>query len=193
MKVCTKGSILIAAPHLVDPNFTRTVVLMVEHSDEGGFGLVLNRPGSTTVSELWSMLSTDPCPGDAGIYVGGPVQTSSIFLLHTCSDLADGAEPVVAGIFLGNDLALLATLLERQRALRDAGSEEEIVRVYCGYSGWGEGQLDRELETGSWVVQPATTEFLLETQVADLWSRSLERAGGIYRLFSLMPHHPERN
>ncbi len=193
MKKLVKGSFLIAAPQLSDPNFSRTVVLIAEHTDEGGFGLVVNRPASVKVSKLWEALTGEPCLSSAPAYVGGPVQSSAVFLLHTCEDLAEEANPVAPGLFLGNDVELLGSLIERQEELRNQGERKEIFRVFCGYSGWGEGQLDRELETGSWLVQTARVDEVFSPTVEELWTRSMEREGGIYGLFSQMPKDPDLN
>ncbi|MBN1443652.1 MAG: YqgE/AlgH family protein, partial [Planctomycetes bacterium] len=87
----------------------------------------------------------------------------------------------------------LAALLERERRLREQGETKEIVRVYCGYSGWGESQLDGELKTGSWIVQPASADLIFSEPAETLWARAMERQGGIFRIFSLMPPDPEMN
>jgi putative transcriptional regulator len=189
-----KGSFLIASPGLLDPNFARTVVLIAEHTPEGSFGLVLNRPGSLKLAELWATLApAESCPSEAVSFAGGPVQPSSVFLLHTCADLAEGAEPILPGLYLGSDVDLLRKLLEREEALRAGGERRELFRVFCGYSGWGEGQLDGELKAGGWLVQPATLELVFSSPPATLWARSMERQGGPYRFFSMMPPNPEYN
>ena len=190
---CIKGSFLIAAPHLGDPNFERTVALIADHSEEGGFGLVLNRPAALDISKLWKMLTGEHCSSTATTFVGGPVESLAVFLLHSCRDLADGSEEIVPGVYLGNEVELLGRLIERQEELRREGPSSEIFRVFCGYSGWGKGQLDHELETGSWLVQPASAEFVFSTPADKMWMRTMEKVGGPYRLFSLMPKRPELN
>lgn len=189
----TKGSFLVASPSLIDPNFRRAVVLVVEHTKEGSFGLVLNRPGKVKVEQLWAAISEAPCASDARAYVGGPVQPSAVFVLHSCADLADSVDPVVPGVYLGSDVTLLSELLRREGELRQQGEEREIFRVFCGYSGWGEGQLDGELETGSWLVQPASSAVIFNTPPERLWSQNMAREGGHFRLFGLMPQEPELN
>lgn len=188
-----KGSILIASPGLVDPNFRRTVVLVTEHTGEGSFGLVLNRPGKSKVAELWAAISDTPCTSEALAFIGGPVQPGSVFVLHTCADLAGEAEPVIPGLYLGSDQQLLGNLLERDEDLRKADKTREIFRVFCGYSGWGEGQLEGELDSGSWLVQPAVTGSIFDTPPAEMWSHTMECEGGLYRIFGLMPPEPELN
>lgn len=188
-----KGCFLVSSPSLTDPNFSRTVVLITEHSAESAFGLVLNRPGKHKVSDLWASLDQEPTESPTCSFVGGPVQPNAVFLLHTCEELAAQTEPVLPGLFLGGDVKLLGELLAREKRLREEGRADEFFRVFCGYSGWGEGQLDRELEMGGWLVQPASTEFIFSNAPEMLWQRTMERAGGPYKFFSLMPPNPEMN
>jgi putative transcriptional regulator len=188
-----KGSILIASPGLSDPNFLRTVVLVTEHNPDGAFGVVLNRKGKHAVAELWKGLTEEPTDCPAPTYLGGPVQPGAVFLLHRREDLAGGTEPVLPGLYLGGDVELLGKLIASDKSLRDEGREEEIFRVYCGYSGWGKGQLDRELKAGGWIVLPASTEFIFSTPPERLWQRTMEEVGGPYKFFSLMPQDPEMN
>jgi putative transcriptional regulator len=194
VKRSVSGCFLIAAPHMSDPNFTRSVVFMAEHSPKGAFGLVVNRPTSLKIAKLWEAIGGDTSGvGEQRAFVGGPVETRVIHFLHSCADLAPGQDPVVPGVFIGNDAGLFESLISRDRELRAGGNERVIFRAFCGFSGWGEGQLDDELETGSWIVQPATPDLVFTDDVTTLWSRVLEREGGIYRLFAHMPSNPEMN
>src|SRR5690606_6210973 len=136
------------------------------------------------------------CPWRA--FVGGPVEKSAVFLLHSFADLADGADPIVPGVWLGQERELFAALIDRvTSANASASSSGSSVpapfRVFCGYAGWGEGQLDSELETGSWLIQPASAELILAPETDDLWQKALEGQGGAYSLFARMPENPELN
>src|SRR5262245_13301244 len=91
-----RGHLLIAAPSLVDPNFNRTVVLIIEHGDQGTLGLVLNRPSDTTVTELWSQIGNEPCSNERPLYMGGPVE-GPLMALHRHESLGDNA--VVDGVY----------------------------------------------------------------------------------------------
>jgi putative transcriptional regulator len=186
-----KGSLLIAQPGLVDPNFRSTVVLVTEHNDQGAFGLVLNREGEHKIADLWRNLTGKPCASEALAFVGGPVQPGAVFILHTREDLAVGAEPVIPGLYLGSSVELLGSLLEAEESA--AVAPEQRFRVFCGYAGWGAGQLDGELKAGGWIVQPASTEFIFETPPHLLWQRTMDRQGGVYKFFAFMPPKPELN
>jgi len=185
-----KGSFLIASPALADPNFNRTVVLITEHTSDGAFGLVVNRPAKQTVADLWQILTEEPCESLANAYSGGPVQPGALFVLHGCAELADD-DPVIPGLYLGGDVGLLRRLLERER--EEEVPKGEFFRVFCGYAGWGEGQLDGELKSGGWLVQKASPELVFSTPPESCWQKTMARQGGAYEFFSLMPPDPELN
>lgn len=152
------GCFLIAKPVLRDPNFAQTVILLLAHNEDGAFGLVLNRPHRINGLEF-------------PVYQGGPCNAPGLFLLHGHKDWlpeendADGPQPrVAAGIYLGD-----ADSLDRVRQ-PDAG-EDLRFRVFKGYAGWGEGQLENELLQGAWAVLPADSELLFDTDAHDLWDR----------------------
>ena len=187
----SKGQLLVSEPSLAAPNFRCTVVLVTEHDEKGAFGLVVNRPGGQTVADLWSGLTGEPCLSEAPVFIGGPVEPAAVFILHNRSDLSDGAEAVIDGLYMGSSLELLQALIE------DEGSaiwaDQQVYRVFCGYSGWGGGQLEGELAAGGWGGQPATAEYIFQTKSPELWKNSMDRQGGIYRFFSGMPTDPDVN
>jgi putative transcriptional regulator len=176
-----KGHLLVAGPSLVDPNFRRTVVLVGEHSDEGALGVVLNRPSETTVDEAVPELAV-LVDGDEAIHVGGPVQPSAIVVL------ADFAEPERAGALVLDSVGFLPAEVDP-----DELGELRRVRVFAGYAGWGPGQLDDELEEGSWIVEPAVPEDVFTPAPDELWSDVLRRKGGPFGLLALMPPDPSLN
>jgi putative transcriptional regulator len=189
-----KGSLLIAAPSLVDPNFVRTVVIVAEHGAEGALGLILNRPGELPVRELWSNISDEPAETEARTFVGGPVQKGAVLFLHGHEDLAQGSEPIVPGVYLGGEVEVLASVLKRDADLRKGGGVDgALFRVFSGYSGWGAGQLDGELKAGGWLTIPASAEKVFRSPPERLWGLTLEEVGGIYRFYSMMPLDPEMN
>lgn len=176
-----RGHLLIAGPGLIDPNFWRTVVLVGEHSDEGALGLVLNRASETSVNEAlpeFALLAE----GMGAVHVGGPVQPSAVVVLADFVDSGAAESLVVESIgFLPAEVDP-ATIGELSRA-----------RVYVGYAGWGPGQLDAELEEGSWIVEPALPEDVFTDDPDGLWSGVLRRKGGPFGLLAAMPPDPSRN
>ncbi|MGQ0521019.1 MAG: YqgE/AlgH family protein [Actinomycetota bacterium] len=178
------GRLLVATPVLGDPNFDRTVVLVLEHSAEGAVGLVLNRPSETAVGEPlpeWDDVTASP----AVIFVGGPVSQSAVIGLARGRDPASTEvwRPVVAGVGIV-DLA---------------GSPEEVaaavedLRLFAGYAGWGDGQLEEEIDAGAWWVVDAAPADVLGARPERLWSAVLGRQPGRLALYAHFPADPSTN
>jgi putative transcriptional regulator len=162
--------LLVSVPTLGDPNFFRSVVFMIEHTDDGALGLVLNQPTETRVDdvlEAWAPFAAAP----AVAFVGGPVQQhEAVIGLAQVRDVdaSDAWQPLlgrVGTIDLGRDPT-------------DARADLEAVRLFAGYSGWGPGQLDGELEVGGWFVVDAVPDDLLTPDPSGLWRTVLRRQGG---------------
>jgi putative transcriptional regulator len=174
-----RGSLLIAGPQLLDPNFRRTVVLVADHGDEGAMGVILNRPSGMTVSDAAPEL--EPLIGpDAPIYAGGPVQPTSGVVL---AEVSEADESVFGDIVLVPGLGELADVID------GAGN----VRVFAGYAGWGPGQLDDELGRDDWIIAPAQASDVFSEEPEALWGTVLERKGGQYALLARMPEDPSQN
>jgi putative transcriptional regulator len=120
-------------------------VLVIQHDEGGAFGVILNRPSQRTVSDIWEAISESPVSCRQPVHVGGPVE-GPLLAFHRSP--ADSQSMVLPGLFLATDRDHL------QRIVR--GQPE--FRLFCGYSGWGPGQLDAELEMGGWLTSPATVE-----------------------------------
>lgn len=180
----TAGRLLVAEPMLGDPNFERTVVLMIEHTDEGALGLVLNRPTDVTAADVlpeWAGLATEP----AVLHVGGPVEERSGWCLGRARepDALEGFVPVVGDLGLVDLDQDPATLRSALRSLR----------LYVGYSGWGGGQLEDELAASAWFVLDAEPDDPFLPDGAALWRRILARQDGALSRLALFPPHPSLN
>ena len=170
-----RGKLLVASPGLTD-FFRRTVVLVLEHNEDGAVGLVLNRPSETPVDDAVPDLPVLVEPGDV-VHLGGPVGPDSVIVLGRFEDPAEAAS-IVFG-----DLGVVDP---------DGGSPElRATRVYAGHAGWGPGQLDGELEQDAWIVQAADPADPFRT--GDIWSDALQRKGGRYKLMATMPADPSLN
>ena len=169
-----RGKLLIAAPSLFD-FFRRTVILMVEHTEEGAFGVVLNRASESTVGEAVPALAGLAGP-DGPVHIGGPVATDSVVVLGEFENPEDSPKVVVG------DLGVVDP--EEATAVRR-------VRIYAGHAGWGPGQLEGELESEAWLIEPASAEDPFRDD--DLWSAALQRRGGEYALIATMPDDPSLN
>lgn len=166
---------MVATPHLIDPNFYRTVVLVLQHDDEGTVGVVLNRRTGEKVGDHlpdWEARSAPP----GYVHYGGPVEPAMAIGLA----LTRHGEPTgVPGL----------SLVDLSQPPEQTGP---TVRIYSGYSGWGEGQLEAELATGSWYVVQAAPEDPF-SDPADQWRRVLRRQPGYLSLVSTFPDDVRMN
>jgi putative transcriptional regulator len=170
-----RGKLLIASPGLTDV-FRRSVVLVLEHSDEGALGLILNRPSETSVDDAVPDLA-DLADSDDVVHLGGPVGPESVIVLGRFQDPQEAASIVM------DDLGLV----DPTTGMPDLRAS----RVYAGHAGWAPGQLDGELEQEAWIVEPASAEDPFVE--GDLWSEVLDRKGGGYSLLARMPEDPSLN
>lgn len=177
------GSLLLATPALEDPNFHRSVILLLAYGEEeGALGVVLNRCNGVPVRVLlpgWEDVATEP----ASVFVGGPVQRSSVIcvarLRPEYPEGFDGCQPIHGR---------LATL-DLNRSPEEMAPGVDRLRIFSGYAGWSAGQLDDELATGSWLVLPVDADLddPFTPDPDDLWARILRRKGGRYALYAKAP------
>ena len=172
-----RGRLLVASPPLVDPNFDRTVVLMLEHGDDGGLGIVLNRRSETTVADVfpeWHELVSPP----EVVFAGGPVSTDAVIAL------ARRREGELDGFV--QILDDLGTVDLAEDPLR-IGASLVTLRVFAGYAGWTPGQLEAELEQGAWFVVAMEPDDPFVDAPEHLWRDVLRRQRGRLALFSNYP------
>jgi len=178
-----RGKLLLASPTMADPNFSRSVVLIAEHTEEGAMGLVLNRPAETTVAEAVPDLAW-LADSDANVFVGGPVAETAVIVL------AEFDRPDLAGAIVEDDLGFIGA---------DADAPEQLdgfvrrARVFAGHAGWGPGQLEDEVAEDAWIVEPPRREEVFTEEPDDLWAAVLRRKGRRYALLSTMPPDPSLN
>lgn len=180
-----KGIFLVAAPQLRDPNFRQTVVLLCEHGDEGALGVVVNRPTAMSISEA---LPQVPIIEGAShvLYAGGPVQTNHVMLLYRVDQFPENSHHVFDGVCLGGDMGVVERILTGQ-------TTKDSFRAYLGYSGWGPGQLESEMKTGSWITLPADSKIVFEKDPAQVWQEILLSLGDAYKHYADMPFDPTCN
>jgi len=181
MSESLRGRLLIAAPALLDPNFRRTVLLIVAHDDDGAVGLVLNRVSEVEVAEAVPELAVLVDPG-ATVSFGGPVQQDAVVVLAEWDDADEAGDIVFA------DVGLMGAEAELDRI--DAATRR--VRIFAGYAGWSAGQLDAEVEEPSWIVGDPIAEDVFGVN-GDLWSTVLRRMGGAFAFVATMPEDPSLN
>ncbi len=176
-----RGRLLISSGGLYDPNFRHTVVLIGEHNEDGALGVVLNRALDLTVEDTLPALG-ELVPAGESLFQGGPVQPANPVLIAELksSDLADVPVFGAVGFLVGDVPADI-----RPSILR--------ARVFVGYSGWGPGQLEAEIEEDAWIIELALEDDVFTDTPELLWSRVLSRKGPEYRQLSRMPYDPSMN
>lgn len=178
-----KGRLLISDPFLPDPNFERTVILLCEHNQQGSFGFILNKPSLLRMTDVIQEIEVS----SELLYVGGPVQQDTLHFIHRSSEV-DGGLEIADGIFWGGNFETVAMLI-KQKQLKSSD-----FRFFLGYSGWGEGQLNDELETNSWIVSDTVTpQQIFDTEPEILWKEVLKEMGGKFKMFSNYPTDPRLN
>lgn len=150
------GMFLAASPRLADPNFARAVILIVQHGEEGALGIVLNRPSSHRVEEVWRQVGGGECAIDQPLGIGGPVP-GPLVAVHGDAELSE--REILPGVHFASQRTALERLVEHPSV---------PVRLFSGYSGWGAGQLEAELREGAWLTAPATAELVF-FEGDDLW------------------------
>ena len=173
-----QGQLLVASPHLPDPNFRRTVVLLLKHNEQGAFGVVLNRPSSNTIQDFWQMVSDQPCESDQVINVGGPLH-GPLMAIHTQESWSE--DEIFQGVYFATHKDNLGNILTQS---------EQPFRIFSGYAGWGEGQLENELTAGGWLLTPATFQYLFQLEPPDAWQKIIKDIGDAIILPALKIKHP---
>jgi putative transcriptional regulator len=178
------GKLLVAVPHMLDPNFARTVVLVCEHNEHGALGLIINRPTEAAVVSYlpdWIHLVVEP----AVVFEGGPVQREvAVGLAASGRDQPPAAGFTAVGPGVG--------LFDLETDPDDATSVEGI-RVFSGYAGWEPGQLEAEIGEGGWFVVPRETGDGFDEEPALLWGTVLARQGGRLAVYATFPPDPALN
>jgi len=182
----TKGRLLVATPPLEDPNFDRTVIYVLEHHDEGALGLVLNRPSEEQLAEpldAWIDLQSEP----PQVFSGGPVEPDALIALARTREQLDEA---------GEDLAPLNGTLASANLAADPGivrPDISALRVFRGYSGWGPGQLEDEIDAGAWLVLDTDPSDVFTANPEELWRIVLRRQPGRLAWLASAPDDLETN
>jgi putative transcriptional regulator len=174
-----QGQFLVASPHLVDPNFYKSVVLMIKHDDEGAFGLILNRPTDHTVADLWKKVGEEEIDCQKPIFLGGPVGGPPV-ALHRMKSAAEAE--VLPGVYFA---------AHEEKLLKLVTQTKKPFRFFTGYAGWAGGQLDGELHVGGWLTAKAKKDLIFY-EGDDLWERVLKTIGeGILGTAIKTRHVPE--
>ncbi len=162
------GTFLVAKRSLGDPNFIQTVILMIQYSKESAMGLVINDPSDIPMSKLFSGIKGSK-DSTGVLYFGGPVQRTGAQALIRSKTKPEEARHVFDDIYISGSSTLLENTIE-------AGAKSDTFRVYLGYSGWGPGQLDREIEAGAWHVVKGDAASVFDPNPSSVWERMIRRS-----------------
>jgi putative transcriptional regulator len=160
---------LVSMPQMLDPNFSKTVVLLAEWGAHGAFGLVINRQMSTPAKSM--VTSDEPLTihPSLHLFTGGPVEPTRAWILTAKRELDEEALEVTAGVYLSASSSLVRQTLER--------APDPGVRMVVGYAGWGAGQLDVELAESAWLLAPVQPDLIFDTPLDAMWETAIRRLG----------------
>jgi putative transcriptional regulator len=162
--------LLLSMPQMMDPNFARTVVLLTDYTEDGAFGLVVNRP---MTDPAWTVVKTDPpvrVDPDLKLYVGGPVDPQRTWVLMSEAQGPDEEQrEIVPGVLLSVSHELTLQLLQAPPSTKS--------RVIVGYSGWAPGQLDKEIAASSWLVTDVDPRLIFGVPPEQMWETAIRRLG----------------
>ena len=181
--VAQKGRILISEPFLNDTYFKRSIVLITEHSEEGSVGFVLNKQVDLKVQDVIQ----DFPEIDAGISIGGPVNTNTIHYIHTLGNTIPDSVKVSKDIYWGGNFDVLRDMVASKKI------KKYDVRFFLGYAGWAAKQLEDELSENAWLVAELNTEIIMKAENSNTWNQILEKMDNKYQVWANFPENPGRN
>lgn len=179
----SRGKILISEPFLRDATFGRSVILLVDHTEEGSMGLVMNKQLPLLLNDIISEFRyLDEIP----LYKGGPVATDTLFFLHTLADIP-GSITICNGLYLNGNFDLIKSYILQGNKV------DGCIRFFLGYSGWESQQLATELKENTWIVSEEDKTYLMKDNIKEMWRKALERLGSKYEAWSRFPQIPAFN
>lgn len=178
-----QGRLLIAEPFMNDPYFKRSVVLLTEHKKEGSLGFILNQPLNITINDTLK----DFLLFDAPIFMGGPVQTDSLFYIHTQGEIITESEHIIDNLYWSGNFDQLKEMINSQQIF------PHEVMFFIGYSGWDFKQINNEVKNNSWIISDLNKFSIADFQQQDFWRTALQKMGSQFSMLSNFPEDPSLN
>ncbi|MGZ3862709.1 MAG: YqgE/AlgH family protein [Bacteroidia bacterium] len=178
-----QGQILVARPFLNDGEFKRTVIFLAEHNDQGSLGFILNKPMHLTLKDVLPGMDDLKIP----VYYGGPVAQNQLFYVHTAGKEIKNSLHIQSNYYWSGDFAEVIDMLKTRRM------SPSQIRFFIGYSGWGEQQLEKELNEKAWANLDSFTTEILNKHPEDMWREQVARLGANYKVFADTPQEPSLN
>ena len=177
-----KGKLLISDPNMIDPNFKRSVILVTNHDKKESVGLILNQPTQVKINDV-----IDNFPSfNASIYIGGPVQKNTLCFIHSLKD------KIKESHYIGNDLYWSGDFQTLKKIIIQQKIHKNQVRFFAGYSGWGAGQLEMEINEESWIIESYNSKLILQDN-NKLWHSFISKMNKKYSFWINMPEDPSLN
>jgi putative transcriptional regulator len=176
------GTMLIAEPFLTETHFSRSVICLCEHGNDGTVGFIINKATQFSLCDLLESDTTKDLP----VYTGGPVQTDTLHMLHRMPDVL-GGNKIAEDVYWGGSFEVLQLLVEK------GDLNDNDIHLFLGYAGWSAGQLNDELKQGSWLIGACNSHIIFDTQDDDKWKAAILSLGDDYRHIINMPLHPQNN
>ncbi len=161
--------LLVAMPSLKDPYFEKTVILLCNYTQESAFGLVINNPSSIQIKDILSEQFEAKEELTNPLLLGGPVQPESLWAIHSSDFTGNTTSKVTATIHISSIQEVLSALVQ--------GEGPHYYHLGCGYAGWGEEQLDREIQEGAWWLTELDVNLVLEMPYSERWENILQQIG----------------
>jgi putative transcriptional regulator len=177
MSKSLRGHCLVASKSLRDPNFHQTIVLLLEHGEQGATGLIVNRPTSIKVSHALAGHFSLPEMEDV-VFVGGPVEPTALLMLHNAEAYEDSETSPIPGLYIGGSAASF------EQVLRNCGhgADQPHFRIFSGYAGWGPEQLEGEIDRGDWLLHPGCCDLLFRADPYEVYETVLKKIAETNRL-----------
>jgi len=180
----TSGKLLISEPFMKDPNFTRSVVLLTEHGENGSLGFIINQPSNLFLKDLVPEFELANFP----VYYGGPVETDTIHFIHRCYDKMNDGEEIAKGVYWGGNFETLKVLISQ------GSIATEEIKFFIGYSGWGVEQLKGEIKENTWIVSDQYhPDTIFSNSEEQMWRDVIVNLGPKYAHVSNFPQNPNLN
>ena len=182
--ILEKGKILIAEPSIIgDISFNRSIILLVEHGNNGSIGFILNKPMNLNISDLIPEIESN-----FKIYNGGPVQQDNLYFIHKISDLIPESIKISEGLYWSGNFEYVLKLIKKGEI------NKNDIRFFLGYSGWDSNQLNNELNNNTWILAEISHNKNIITAVDEVfWKNKMLDLGGEYSLWSNAPEYPSHN
>ena len=178
-----KGQILISNPSLADPTFFKSVIILTHHSKDESIGLVINQPTNFYLDDIIDDVPKERFP----VYIGGPVEKNSIQYIHTLGNQITNSSRITKNLYWGGDFNQIVTLMKENKISKDH------IRFFVGYSGWGENQLNIEINEKSWIIDNLNVESCMKYSTDQLWTELIKIKDKDYAIWANLPKDPYLN